>query len=42
MHIVKKQATLARAATGSAESVKCGCVTVATLMTVFYCGTHGG
>ena len=39
MHIVKKQAKLTN---GSAESVKCGCVTAATLMTVFYCGTHGG
>ena len=42
MHIVKKQATLARTAIISAGSVKCGCVTVATLKTVFHCGTHGG
>ena len=39
VHIVKKQAKLTN---GSTESVKCGCVTAATLMTVFYCSTHGG
>ena len=42
MPTVKRPATLARTATGSAESVKCGCVTAGILMTASYCGTHGG
>ena len=42
MPTVKRPVTLARRATSSAESLKCGCVTAGIQMTASYCGTHGG